>query len=252
MADNRFDPKAFSLDPLILKVSRRDQMGYFMMSVLVAFLCLSSLASAITLDDTDEIQNSIKSLVDGSQIKKINVSVLPPDGIIFNITASSGSIFTARLSGVIAFSNLTYYYPEVVYGWIGIFLDNAAEPVFIDIYSNELIGIADKRHTSLSEALKIVNNIIKRGTQTSITIKPASAYSTAVISKPRTNLPDTVQSDPIPIQTVQSGSYPANSKTKVYHEPGCSWADKIKPGNLVWFNSHQQAEASGYRHCQKC
>lgn len=228
-------------------------MRYLMISVMVAFLCLSSLASAITLDDTDEIQNSIKSFVDGSQIKIINVSVLPPDGIIFNITASSGSIFTARLSGAIAFSNLTYYYPEVVYGWIGIFLDDAAEPVFIDIYSNELVQIADKRHTSQSEALKIVNNIInQRGTQTSITLKPAGAYSTMVASKPSASLLSTVQSDPLSRETIGSGSYPANRKTKIYHEPGCSWGDKIKPGNLVRFNSRQQAESAGYRHCQKC
>jgi hypothetical protein len=51
---------------------------------------------------------------------------------------------------------------------------------------------------------------------------------------------------------VQSGSYPANSKTKVYHEPGCTWAGKIVPKNQVWFSSPTEAEAAGYRHCEKC
>ena len=51
---------------------------------------------------------------------------------------------------------------------------------------------------------------------------------------------------------VQSGRYPANKDTKVYHEPGCTWADKIKPENLLWFSSPAEAEAAGYRHCEKC
>lgn len=57
----------------------------------------------------------------------------------------------------------------------------------------------------------------------------------------------------IPAQTtIQSGGYPANRDTKVYHEPGCAWADKIEPENLIGFNSPQDAEAEGYRHCEKC
>ena len=51
---------------------------------------------------------------------------------------------------------------------------------------------------------------------------------------------------------VQSGRYPANRDTKVYHEPGCTWADKIKSENLVGFASPSEAEAAGYRHCEKC
>jgi hypothetical protein len=63
--------------------------------------------------------------------------------------------------------------------------------------------------------------------------------------------PTTTAYQPISNQ-VQSGRYPANKDTKVYHEAGCTWAGKIKPENLVWFSSPNEAEAAGYRHCEKC
>jgi tetratricopeptide (TPR) repeat protein len=63
--------------------------------------------------------------------------------------------------------------------------------------------------------------------------------------------PTTTAYQPISNQ-VQSGRYPANKDTKVYHEPGCTWAGKINPENLVGFSSPAEAEAAGYRHCKKC
>jgi hypothetical protein len=63
----------------------------------------------------------------------------------------------------------------------------------------------------------------------------------------------TLDSAPIQTQTTTpSGRYPANKDTMVYHEPGCTWAGKIKPENLIGFNSPQEAETAGYRHCEKC
>lgn len=146
-------------------------MNYSMLMMAV-FLCLSFLTSAITLDNGAVIQKSISNYVDGVQIKDINVTLLPPDGIIYNITAaSSSSVLSARLIGVIAFANLTIYHPEVTHGWIGIFLD---EPAFFDIYPSDLAQIEDRGHASQSEALKVVNNIINtRGTSSSISKRPA-------------------------------------------------------------------------------
>jgi hypothetical protein len=222
----------------------RDLMKILMALMLAVFLCLSSLVGAITLDDTAEIQKSSELLADGFQaVKKVNVTVLPPDGVIYNITASSSnSILSARLMGVIAFSNLTYYHPEVIYGWIGIFIDKSE---FFDIYSGDLLLIGDRRSTSQSEALKIVNNIInQRGTRDRISEhSTVSTYSDIQsYSKPST----------LSSSITSSGSYPANKDTKVYHEPGCTWADKIKPENRIGFASPQQAEDAGYRHCKKC
>ncbi len=52
--------------------------------------------------------------------------------------------------------------------------------------------------------------------------------------------------------TLAGDQIPGNSKTKVYHKPSCTWAGKIKPENLVWFSSYEEAKSSGYRACQKC
>ena len=150
-------------------------MKILMALTLAFFLCLAPIASAITLSDTTAIQNSCKSFVDGGQVKKIDVSVLPPDGIIYNITANSeNTILEARQAGIIAFSNLTYYHPEVTKGLIGIFLDDESKPVFFDIYPSDLLPITDRKNPSQNDALKVVNNIITRGTRNTIAVSTPS------------------------------------------------------------------------------
>lgn len=63
----------------------------------------------------------------------------------------------------------------------------------------------------------------------------------------------TVNQPPAPLDsTLAENQIPGNSKTKVYHKPSCTWAGKIKPENLVWFSSYEEAKSSGYRACQKC
>lgn len=194
-------------------------MKIFMALMLVVFLSIAPIVSAITLSDTTAIQNSCKSFVDGGQCKKIDVSVLPPDGVIYNITANSeNTIFTARLIGVIAFSNLTYYHPEVTKGWIGIFLDDAihgSNPVFFDIYSSDLLLIGDRRSTSQSEALKVANNIIKqRGT--SKTIHEMLAVSTY----PSTQSYSNSQSSTTTSKSITSDSSNSNRCDQVVHVKG--------------------------------
>jgi len=49
-----------------------------------------------------------------------------------------------------------------------------------------------------------------------------------------------------------SGYYVGSSKSDVYHYPSCSSAKRIKSGNLVSFNSVQQAKNAGYRPCKVC
>ncbi|MDI9418093.1 MAG: Ada metal-binding domain-containing protein [Euryarchaeota archaeon] len=230
-------------------------MKILMAVIITAFLWLIPMAGAITISDAPEIQESCNHFVDNNQIKRIDVSVLPPDGIIYNITtSSSNSVLAARLIGVSAFSNLTYYHPEVTHGWIGIFLDGS-KPAFFDIYSSDLSPISDKKQPSQSEALKVVNNIInQRGTQDNTSKRPVASTSSDTESysnsKQKSNSIKTFKSDPV--TTSHSGHYPANRKTKVYHEPGCTWAGKIKPENRITFDSPQEAKAAGYRHCEKC
>lgn len=44
----------------------------------------------------------------------------------------------------------------------------------------------------------------------------------------------------------------ASSESNVYHNAGCSYIQRIKPGNLITFKSVQEAKEHGYRACKKC
>lgn len=41
-------------------------------------------------------------------------------------------------------------------------------------------------------------------------------------------------------------------KSNKYHFPSCRWAQKIKPANLIKFNSKAEATKVGYVPCKVC
>ena len=43
-----------------------------------------------------------------------------------------------------------------------------------------------------------------------------------------------------------------NSKNRIFHYPECAYASRIKPENLITFDSKNEARACGYRHCIYC
>jgi len=49
-----------------------------------------------------------------------------------------------------------------------------------------------------------------------------------------------------------SGEFYGSSHSHKYHYPGCRWARKIKPSNLVIFTSPEQAVKAGYKPCKIC
>jgi methylphosphotriester-DNA--protein-cysteine methyltransferase len=49
-----------------------------------------------------------------------------------------------------------------------------------------------------------------------------------------------------------SGEFYGSSRSNKYHYPGCTWARKIKPSNLVVFTSPEQAVKAGYTPCKVC
>lgn len=62
------------------------------------------------------------------------------------------------------------------------------------------------------------------------------------------------QNQPNEINTNQNknqGQFVASKSGAVYHWPWCSWAQKIKPENQVWFTTEQEAQAAGYKRCSK-
>jgi len=61
------------------------------------------------------------------------------------------------------------------------------------------------------------------------------------------------QSEQQPSPSLQTQhQYVGNINSNKYHYPDCKWAQKIKPGNEVWFSSAQDAQAQGYVPCKVC
>ena len=46
--------------------------------------------------------------------------------------------------------------------------------------------------------------------------------------------------------------YVASKNSKVFHKPECRWAKRIKPDNLVGYNSKDEAIKAGKRPCKQC
>ena len=46
--------------------------------------------------------------------------------------------------------------------------------------------------------------------------------------------------------------YVGSKKSNKYHYPSCRWAKKIKPNNLVTFQSAKEAQEAGYIPCKVC
>ena len=55
-----------------------------------------------------------------------------------------------------------------------------------------------------------------------------------------------------PAPPVSTGVFVGSKNSDVYHYPNCSSAKKIKPSNLITFNSVQEARDRGYRPCKVC
>ncbi len=46
--------------------------------------------------------------------------------------------------------------------------------------------------------------------------------------------------------------YIASKNSKVFHKPDCRWSKRIKPANLVGYNSRNEATEAGKRPCKMC
>lgn len=50
----------------------------------------------------------------------------------------------------------------------------------------------------------------------------------------------------------QTQQFVGSINSDKYHYPDCRWAQKIKPGNEVWFSSSEEARKAGYKPCKVC
>lgn len=54
------------------------------------------------------------------------------------------------------------------------------------------------------------------------------------------------------IPSAFSSEFWASKNSNKYHYPDCRWAQKIKPNNLIKFNSPEAATKAGYIPCKVC
>lgn len=50
----------------------------------------------------------------------------------------------------------------------------------------------------------------------------------------------------------QTRQFVGSMNSNVYHYPSCTWAQKVKVSNQIWFSSSQDARNHGYRPCEVC
>jgi len=62
----------------------------------------------------------------------------------------------------------------------------------------------------------------------------------------------TLQAEPVAKPAVAKYKYVASKNSKVFHKPQCIWAKRIKPENLVGYNSRTEAINAGKRPCKLC
>jgi micrococcal nuclease len=80
------------------------------------------------------------------------------------------------------------------------------------------------------------------------TTETTAQETTTETSATETTVTETTQAP----ETTASGYFVGSKNSDVYHYPDCASAKKIKPGNLVIFNSVEEAKAASYRPCKNC
>lgn len=56
----------------------------------------------------------------------------------------------------------------------------------------------------------------------------------------------------IPMRVFSAGRYVASIHSDVFHDPDCSYVNRISEGNKIWFDTVEEAVASGRRGCSRC
>jgi micrococcal nuclease len=86
--------------------------------------------------------------------------------------------------------------------------------------------------------------------QTTTTIEATTTtIATATTTTVAATTTTTTQPQPEP---QPQGQYVGSIKSDVFHYPSCFYVDRIKPENIIWFSSREDAIANGYRPCKKC
>ena len=91
-------------------------------------------------------------------------------------------------------------------------------------------------------------------TETTVQATETTAQETTSETSAETTATETTVTETTVTETTQqsSGYFVGSKNSDVYHYPDCTSAKKIKPANLITFNSIEEAKAAGYRPCKNC
>ena len=100
------------------------------------------------------------------------------------------------------------------------------------------------------------------GAVTNVVLEQAEAFIHAYLAaNPSSKLPSDAndisivlkaQVKPVAKSTAAKYEYVASKNSKVFHKPDCSSARRIKPENLIDYNSRAEAIKAGKRPCKRC
>ncbi len=80
---------------------------------------------------------------------------------------------------------------------------------------------------------------------------PASLFGSTT-STPTTSAPSLFSSYTSPVSAFNIHAVVGNQSLMIYHQPDCSWVDKISSRHRANFNTPASAQAAGYRACHVC
>jgi micrococcal nuclease len=129
------------------------------------------------------------------------------------------------------------YPPDVKYSDLFVELEREAR-------ENEYGLWAEPETTSSTE--QTTTTIASTNTTIAATTATIATTTTTTIATTTTTTTQP-QTEPQP-----QGQYVGSIKSDVFHYPSCFYVDRIKPENIIWFSSREDAFAHGYRPCKKC
>jgi len=98
----------------------------------------------------------------------------------------------------------------------------------------------------------IYNNSTTNAQTPITTTNDSSTNSTATVSNSSSGTSDSSSAASNVQSSASSGAYVGNTNTGVFHYSSCSYVNRMKEGNKVYFNSRDEAIAAGYRPCKVC
>jgi len=106
--------------------------------------------------------------------------------------------------------------------------------------------------TSSDNTTTPIYNNSTTNAQTPVTTNDSFTNSTATVGNSSPGTSDSSNAGSNVQSSAGSGAYVGNANTRVFHYSSCSYVNRMKEGNKVYFSTRDEAIAAGYRPCKVC